>query len=110
MPFFNREEIFIVRKVLPKINSYDYWILKTENSLYKELFDYGITFKKIIQQDIHSKQEKKNKNCILKSSFLIGNRLVQKQNKRISQQKCNFYKISRSFCSIQIKYNKSLLL
>ena len=48
MPFFNREEIFIVRKVLPKINSYDYWILKTENSLYKELFDYGITFKKII--------------------------------------------------------------
>ena len=33
MPFFNREQIFIVRKVLEKINSYDYWILKTEDSV-----------------------------------------------------------------------------
>ena len=32
MPFFNREQIF-VRKVLPKINSYDYWILKTEDGV-----------------------------------------------------------------------------
>ena len=27
--FFNREEIFIVRKVLPQENSYNYWISKT---------------------------------------------------------------------------------
>ena len=27
--FFNREEIFIVRKVLSKENSYNYWISKT---------------------------------------------------------------------------------
>ena len=33
MLFFNREQIFIVRKVLEKINSYDYWILKTEDSV-----------------------------------------------------------------------------
>ena len=33
MPFLNREQIFIVRKVLPKINSYDYWISKTEEGL-----------------------------------------------------------------------------
>ena len=33
MPFFNREQIFIVRKVLPKINSYDYWISKTEGGV-----------------------------------------------------------------------------
>ena len=26
MSFFNREQIFIVRKILPKINSYGYWI------------------------------------------------------------------------------------
>ena len=26
--FFNREEIFIVRKVLPQENSYNYWISK----------------------------------------------------------------------------------
>ena len=31
--FFNREQIFIVRKVLEKINSYDYWILKTEDGV-----------------------------------------------------------------------------
>ena len=30
MPFFNREQIFIVRRVLPKINSYDY-VLDFEN-------------------------------------------------------------------------------
>ena len=30
---FNREQIFIVRKVLPKINSYDYWISKTEGGV-----------------------------------------------------------------------------
>ena len=33
MPFFLPEEIFIVRKVLPKIQSYDYWILKTEDGV-----------------------------------------------------------------------------
>ena len=33
MPFFNHEQIFIVRKVLPKINSYDYWISKTEDGV-----------------------------------------------------------------------------
>ena len=30
---FNREQIFIVRKVLQKINPYDYWISKTEDSV-----------------------------------------------------------------------------
>ena len=29
IPFFNRDQIFIVRKVLPTENSYYYWILKT---------------------------------------------------------------------------------
>ena len=45
MSFINCEQIFIARKVLPKINSYDYWILKTEDGviidkrfLRKELF------------------------------------------------------------------------
>ena len=33
MPFFNREQIFIVRKVLPKINSCDYWISETEDGV-----------------------------------------------------------------------------
>ena len=33
MPFFNYEQIFIVRKVLPKIDSYDYWISKTEDGV-----------------------------------------------------------------------------
>ena len=28
IPFFNRDQIFIVRKVLPTENSYYYWILK----------------------------------------------------------------------------------
>ena len=32
MPFFNWEQVFI-RKVLPKINSYYYWISKTEDSV-----------------------------------------------------------------------------
>ena len=107
MPFFNREEIFIVRKVLPKINSFDYWILKTENSLYKELFDYGITFKKIIQQDIHSKQEKKNKNCILKSSFLIGNRLVQKQTKEFHNKNVIFIKYQGNFVPYKLNITKA---
>ena len=31
MPLFNCEHIFIVGKVLPKINSNDYWISKTED-------------------------------------------------------------------------------
>ena len=31
MLFLNHEQIFIVRKVLPKLNSNDYWILKTEH-------------------------------------------------------------------------------
>ena len=31
MSFFNREQIFIARKVLPKTNSYDHWISKTED-------------------------------------------------------------------------------
>ena len=31
MLFFNREQIFIVGKVLSKINSYDYRISKTED-------------------------------------------------------------------------------
>ena len=30
--FFNREEIFIVRKVLSKEDSYNYWISKTADS------------------------------------------------------------------------------
>ena len=30
---FNREQMFIVRKVLQKINPYDYWISKTEDSV-----------------------------------------------------------------------------
>ena len=30
--FFNREEIFIVRKVLSKEDSYNYWIFKTADS------------------------------------------------------------------------------
>ena len=33
MPFFNREQLFIVRKVLLKINSHDYWISKTEDGV-----------------------------------------------------------------------------
>ena len=33
MPFFNREQISIVRKVLPKINSCHYWISKTEDGV-----------------------------------------------------------------------------
>ena len=32
MSFFNREQKFIVRKVLPRDNSYDYWISKTEDA------------------------------------------------------------------------------
>ena len=31
MLFLNHEQVFIVRKVLPKLNSNDYWILKTEH-------------------------------------------------------------------------------
>ena len=31
IPFFNRDQIFIVRKVLPTENSYYYWILKTRD-------------------------------------------------------------------------------
>ena len=31
MLFLNHEQIFIVREVLPKLNSNDYWILKTEH-------------------------------------------------------------------------------
>ena len=31
MLFLNHEQRFIVRKVLPKLNSNDYWILKTEH-------------------------------------------------------------------------------
>ena len=33
MPVFNREQIFDVRKVSPKTNSYDYWISKTEDGV-----------------------------------------------------------------------------
>ena len=33
MPVFSHEQIFIVRKVSPKINSYDYWISKTEDGV-----------------------------------------------------------------------------
>ena len=33
MPFFNHEQIFIVRKVSRKINPYDYWISKTEDGV-----------------------------------------------------------------------------
>ena len=31
MSFFNREQIFIVRKIVPRDDSHDYWISKTEN-------------------------------------------------------------------------------
>ena len=33
MTFFNHEQIFIVRKVLQKINSYAYWILTTKDGV-----------------------------------------------------------------------------
>ena len=33
MLFFNWEQVFIIRKVLPKINSYYYWISKTEDGV-----------------------------------------------------------------------------
>ena len=33
MLFFNCEQIFVVRKVLPKTNSYDCWISKTEDGV-----------------------------------------------------------------------------
>ena len=33
MLFFNWEQVFIFRKVLPKINSYYYWISKTEDGV-----------------------------------------------------------------------------
>ena len=43
--FFNREQVFIVRKVLPRDDSYDYWVSKTEDGeilhkrfLWQELF------------------------------------------------------------------------
>ena len=32
-PFFDRNEVFIVRKVVPVDNSYYYWISKTGNSI-----------------------------------------------------------------------------
>ena len=44
MPFFNRDQIFIVRKKLPKINSYDYWISKTE--------DGAIIDKRFLRQEL----------------------------------------------------------
>ena len=44
MSFFNREQILIVRKVLPKISSYDYWISKTEDSV---IIDKGILKQKL---------------------------------------------------------------
>ena len=31
MSFFNREQVFVVRKVVPRDDSHDYWISKTEN-------------------------------------------------------------------------------
>ena len=31
MSFFNREQVFIVRKVFPRDDSYDYWVSKTED-------------------------------------------------------------------------------
>ena len=49
--FFNREEIFIVRKVLPQENSYNYWISKMPDGeimdkrfLGQELFTLKIQF------------------------------------------------------------------
>ena len=44
MHFFNRKRIFIVRKILPKINPYDYWISKTEDGV---IFD-----KRFLRQEL----------------------------------------------------------
>ena len=42
--FFNREEIFVIRKVLSKENSYNYWISKTT--------DGEIINKRFLQQEL----------------------------------------------------------
>ena len=42
--FFNREEIFIVRKIVPHQDSFDYWISKTEN---REIID-----KRFLRQEL----------------------------------------------------------
>ena len=45
IPFFNRKEIFIVRKVLPMQNySYNYWISKSSEG--------GITNKRFLRQEL----------------------------------------------------------
>ena len=44
MSFFNREQVFVVRKVVPRDDSHDYWISKTENG---EIIDKRVLRQKL---------------------------------------------------------------
>ena len=78
MPFFNPEQIFIVRKVLPKINSHDYWISKTEDGV-------------IIDKVLFLRQEfaLKNEFILMGPIFIYYNNLKFEENKQFTLEFSN---------------------
>ena len=81
---FNREEIFVVKKVLWKENSYNYWISKTTDSEVKKSIRLTISSMDLIFIYYNDLKFQDNKIFIIK--FSNGNRLdgvLFKKKKRL---------------------------
>ena len=78
MPFFNPQQIFIVRKVLPKIKSYDYWISKTKD---------GVIIDKILF--LRREFALKNEFILMDPIFIYYNNLKFSENKQFTLEFSN---------------------
>ena len=99
---FNREEIFVVKKVLWKENSYNYWISKTTNGEVKKSIRLTISSMDLIF--IYYNDLKFQDNKIFMIKFSNGNRL----DGVLFKKKKDYYLVSMS-CFIEITNDLSEL-
>ena len=99
---FNREEIFVVKKVLWKENSYNYWISKTTDSEVKKSIRLTISSMDLIFIYYNDLKFQDNKIFIIK--FSNGNRL----DGVLFKKKKDYYLVSMS-CFIEITNDLSEL-
>lgn len=78
MSFFDCEEIFLVRKVLPRGSSYDYWISKTN--------DREIINKRFLRQELFAL---KNQFTYMDPIFIYYNNLKFAKNKPLTLEFSN---------------------
>ena len=78
MHFFNRKQIFIVRKIVPKLNPYDYWISKTVDGV---IFD-----KRFLRQELFAL---KNQFIQMDPIFIYYNNLKLEENKQFTIELSN---------------------